>query len=1042
MVTPMTQLTNRPLVWFIWILALAFTSGTPPAVAAQSSTATLSGIVNDENGGVIAGVNITLEYLDTGWRRQTTTNSEGYFAISSLPPGRYGMTARHDGFKEIDNSDLVLNVSEHRSLRLVLKVGQISESVNVEGTSLLQTQSGEVSTVVDRKFVENLPLNGRSFSTLIELTPGVVLTKAADGSNQGQFSVNGQRANANYFIIDGVGANIGIAGGLLLNQTGSGTLPAFSVLGGTNNLVSIDALQEFSIQTSTYAPEFGRTPGGQVSVITRSGTNSFHGSIFEYFRNDALDATNWFANSRGLKKPPLRQNDFGGVVGGPIVKKRTFFFFSYEGLRLQQPKVSVLPVPTRATRQSAAPQMQPLINAFPLPNGRDYGDGFAEFAASFANPSKIDATSIRIDHIVNNKLTFFGRFNYAPSDITERSLANLDKELFRTETLTLGANQTLTTRISNDFRFNYSSARAGDFSYLDQFGGAVPPPDSIMFPTFTSRQDATFSLNFVNAQYSVGGDRSGSNYQRQINLVDSLSIVTGQHQLRFGDDYRRLFPITGSTAYGQTVNFFDVNSVMSGITSNVRIMANNGRLFPLFHNFSAYGHDTWRMTSRLTLTYGLRWEVNTPPNERNGKDALTVIGLDNPATMTVAPLGTPLWKTTYDNFAPRAGLAYTLSERQGEEIVVRGGFGIFYDLGTGNSGNAINSITNSATKILRGVPFPLTDGQAAPPPFTLKPPYGLFFVAVPNLELPRTYQWNVAVERALGTKQTISASYVAALGRRLLRQEFLQNPNPNFSTVRITGNTATSDYHAMQLEFTRRLSLGLQTLASYTWSHSIDISSSDFSVGVSTTKIDPKIDRGSSDFDVRHSFIAAVTWDLPKLEENNFVGRVFHNWSTDAIFRARSATPVNPVFFARLFGVIMVQRPNLVPDVPIYVDDPTVAGGRRINRDAFVAPPPTKQGSLGRNSLRGFPFWQLDLSLRRQFKLTERYKLQLRADMFNIFNHPNFADPDSMLESDTFGQSVQMLSQSLGTGGIDGGFSPLYQIGGPRSIQLALKLHF
>jgi hypothetical protein len=208
------------------------------------------------------------------------------------------------------------------------------------------------------------------------------------------------------------------------------------------------------------------------------------------------------------------------------------------------------------------------------------------------------------------------------------------------------------------------------------------------------------------------------------------------------------------------------------------------------------------------------------------------------------------------------------------------------------------------------------------------------------------------------------------------------------------------------------------------------------------TRTDPKIDRGSSDFDVRHTFTAAVTYDLAIKIQNNLPRAMLRDWSADAIFRTRTATPVNPVFFNRLFGVIAVTRPNLVPGVPLYVDDPTAAGGRRINRSAFVAPPVNQQGALGRNSLRGFPVSQLDFSLRRQFQLMERYSLQLRADLFNVFNHPNFGDPDSLFESGTFGESVAMLGQSLGRGGIDAGFSPLYQIGGPRSIQIALKLLF
>ena len=1006
-------------------------------IGLQSATATMSGTALDEKGARIEGVLVTIRNSATGFRRQTKTNSDGYFVIALLPPDRYTVTAQRQGFSSLEIEDLVINVNDQRVLRIELKVGQVSESITVDGSQLVKSESASVSTLIDRQFVEQLPLNGRSFSTLIELTPGVVLTKA-DYGNQGQFSVNGQRSNANYFMVDGVGANIGIGGGILLNQTGAGTVPAFSALGGTNNLVSIDGLQEFSIQTSTYAPEFGRTPGAQVSVVTRSGTNEFHGSLFNFFRNEALDATNWFANRLGLKKPPLRQNDFGGIVGGPIFKNRTFFFLSYEGLRLRQPLVSVLPVPTTITRESAAPQVRPFLDAFPVANGPELEEGFAEFVSGYADPSNVDATSIRLDQIINDKVTLFGRYNDVPSEIIQRSLANLDKSVFHTQTLTVGLTQLLTPSVSNDFRFNFSRARAGLYSSLDDFGGAVPPPNSLLFPSFASPKDAGFSLVLVNSLYFVG--KNSDNYQRQINIVDNLSLVIGRHQVRLGIDYRRLFSISDTVPYMQIAGF-DLDGITTA-TGSISVRSNSGRLFPLLQNFSAYAQDTWRATSRLTLTYGVRWEINTPPTERKGNDALTVLGLDNPPSLTLAPLGTPLWETTYNNFAPRVGIAYLWSRQRGWETVLRGGIGLFYDLGTGNSGNAINSLAHTAVKNFPDTPFPLDPAQATPPTFRLTPPYTLFFVSDPHLQLPRTYQWNVSVEQGLGMYQTISMSYVGAIGRRLLRQELLANANPSFGAVRVTRNSATSDYHSLQLQFIRRLSNGLQAVGSYTWSHSIDIASSDFSLKVPVTRIDPNIDRGSSDFDVRHSFTAAITYALPVNTDNNIARQMLRDWSADAIYRARSSTPVTPVFFQRLFGVAASKRPNLVPGVPIYLNDAAVAGGRRINRAAFVAPPPNQQGTLGRNSLRGFTASQLDFSLRRQFKLTERYKLQFRADFFNIFNHPNFGDFDSLFESPTFGESTQMLGQSLGSGGIEAGFSPLYQIGGPRSIQLALKLGF
>jgi hypothetical protein len=578
---------------------------------------------------------------------------------------------------------------------------------------------------------------------------------------------------------------------------------------------------------------------------------------------------------------------------------------------------------------------------------------------------------------------------------------------------------------------------------LDNFGGAVPPADSVLFLPFMTRQNAITVIGVGPINYLVGGD-DGINVQRQCNLIDNFLLVAGSHQLKFGVDYRRLTPILKPGDFAVNVLYDDVPSAVANSPGFVAVVGTTNRSL-LSTNFSAYGQDTWRATRRLTLTYGLRWELNPPPSETHGNDAFTVIGLDNPGTMTLAPKGTPLYRTTHDNFAPRIGAAYQLWRKSGKEAVVRGGFGIFYDLGTGPAGHSFenNQFPYLRINVLPNT-FPIDPAQAMPPPVTVTPPYGDLAVFEPNFQLPRTYQWNVAVEQALGPNQAITASYVAALGRRLIRLEVLRGPslpNANFTRVRLFTNDAASDYHAMQVQFQRRLSRGLQALASYTWSHSIDISSAESSRTVSVAKIDPKTDRGSSNFDVRQSFTTAVTYDFPKPRWSEVAQSVLRNWSIDGIVRARTATPVDLIASTPpLFGVSGVTRPNLIAGVPLYLKDVTVPGGQRINRAAFANPPSGRQGTLGRNVLRGFSVSQFDVSLHRQFNMTERFTLQLRADFFNILNHPNFGDPSTFLGDPLFGQSLQMLGRDLG--GQDGGFSPLYQIGGPRSIQLAAKLKF
>lgn len=1038
----------------------------PGRAGAQSATATLSGIVVDENGAVIPGVNIVVINIGQGFQRSTTTKDEGNFVVALLPPGTYIVKAERDGFATAEIREVVLNVNDQVALQIQLKVGTlVGQMVTVlERTSLIN-ESPAVQSTVDQRFVENLPLNGRSIQSLIGLTPGVILTKANAGEG-GQFSINGQRANANYFTVDGVSANVGVSAAFNVGQGGAGSLPALAASGGTNNLVSVDALEEFKVLTSTYAPEFGRTPGGQIQMLTRSGTNQFHGTLFEYIRNEALDANDWFNNANRLQKSPLRQNDFGGVLGGPIILPRfgeaakkpwhirpgnSFFFFSYEGLRLRLPQTAISSVPSLATRQTASAEIRPFLDAFPLPNGRTLTNGTAEFAASFSNPSDIDATSIRVDHSLHT-MNIFVRYNYSPSNTLTRggnfSVNTLNPIKVLTRTLTAGLTWSPSANVGNDFRFNWSNVQASSSFFIDDFGGAVSPNESSLFPTPFSRDDAIFILNFAGGsagmQWDIGVN--ADNTQKQFNLVDNLSIASGSHQWKFGIDYRRLVPTFGPRKYAQIVSFDDVASTRSARASFVAVGAATGGTL-LFNNFSVYGQDTWKASRALTVTYGVRWEINPPPSEQNGNTPFAITeSRGDVSSLALASRGTPLYETQFSAFAPRVGLTWHLNPDQGRETVLRGGFGVFYDLATGPAGDILIGFPYLANKFLTNVPFPLSQSAAQPPPL-ITSPISAFSTFDPKLKLPYTYQFNFAVQQTLGSNQVASATYVGAVGRRLLRKDRLLNPNPTFTTVSIIRNGATSDYHSLQLQYNRRVSRGLQAIASYNWSHSIDSASNDSAFWVPGQRLDPRNDRGPSDFDVRHAISAALSYDILQSQgkRRNFIVR---NWSLDTIYTAHTATPVNVITGTAIFGVTSLLRPDLLSGIPLYIDDPLVGGGRRINRAAFATPSAGRQGSLGRNALRGFSMWQVDLAVRRQFNLSERVGLQFRAEFFNVFNHPNFGDPGARstltnaLSSPLFGQSTLMLARSLGTGGLQPGLNPLYQVGGPRSIQFALKLKF
>jgi len=515
--------------------------------------------------------------------------------------------------------------------------------------------------------------------------------------------------------------------------------------------------------------------------------------------------------------------------------------------------------------------------------------------------------------------------------------------------------------------------------------------------------------------------------------------------MKFGVDYRRLNPEEGSLTYqleyifGSSANLF-ANSVAEGV-----VASRSPDVQMVISNWSLFAQDTWSIAKNLTVTYGLRWDYNTAPSSPNGTPPYTVDEVSDLSTATIAPRGTPLWNPKKNNFAPRLGLAWQARAN----LVLRAGAGIFYDLGYSDITNAMISFPYIQQKPpILNTSFPLDPNVAKPPEFTTSPPAAVMSVVDPNHVLPRTYEWNAAVEQSITNSDVLRVTYVGAGGRKLMRKDIYIAPGPNFSgEFDLLSNHGTSNYDALQAQYRHRLSHGLQALLSYTWGHSIDDVSSD--VNYQNVPLAHSFsERGPSDYDIRNTFSGAVSYDIPALG-GGLLKQIFGSWSTDSIIYARSAPPVNVVTGNNPFpGTVLsgangVQRPDVVPNVPFYLYPPGAPGGKVINPAAFTIPvPATAQGDLGRNALRGFGATQLDITLRRQFRFTERLSLQARGDFFNILNHPNFGSPINYLSSPQFGQATMMLNNSLGSGGQSGGLNPLYQIGGPRSIQLALKLQF
>jgi hypothetical protein len=1006
------------------------------ACVAAAQDAQVSGIVLDGSGAVMPNVAIAIANQNTGVRRASSTNAEGRFVAGGLQPGIYKITARKEGFQTISKIDIKLDVAQSARVDFVLPISAVGESVVVsEQSAVLDRVDATVSTVINRRFIESLPLNGRSFQSLIALTPGVVMTKASFGE-QGQFSVNGQRANANYFTIDGVTANIGVSAGLTLVQSSSGSLPGLGATGGTNTLVSVEALEEFRVQTSGYPAEYGRMPGAQITILTRSGTNALHGSLFNFFRNDVLDANDWFANAERLPKPALRQNDFGGVLGGPIRQNRTFFFASYEGLRLRQPQVRSTDVPTLDARERAGDSTQKYLQSFPLPNRPAGRLGFAPFVASYTDSSSLDAGSIRIDHLIGSKISAFARFNYAPSNSVSRllSINNPTSTIANTRTLTAGAAWVISPRLTNEFRVNQSYTTGESFSRLDNFGGARPLSPEEFFPSTVDAANSFggyFLTGAINGGWYLG--KNVANAQNQWNLVDHFSFVRGNHQWKFGVDWRTLSTLNSPRAYDQFFYFVGTAGAIFGQTSQT-VLGAQETIAVRFQNWSSFAQDTWRIHPRLTLSYGVRWEINPAPV--GSKPLYTFLEPADKRDVRPAPVGTPLYRTDWTGFAPRLGLVWQLSPQTGRQTTLRTGWGLFHDLGAGIIGQSAAGYPYFRQRnFLQGTFFPLPEELAKAPEFTLNPPINAIYGASQGLRLPVTHQWNVTLERALGSSRIFSVGYVGAAGRRLLRQEYWVNPNEDVTYAYLLRNRAFSDFHSLQAQVQQRPVKGIQFLASYTFGKSLDTNSNDSVSNLIALQIDPKRDRGPSDFDIRHTLSGAWTLELPYW---------FRGWSIDGVVSLRTATPVDVTFYRDLGFGIYNLRPDPIEGVPMVIEDPNVAGGRRYNYDAFEIPWefPGRQGKLGRNVLRGFGLAQVNLTVRREFTIREPLKLQFRAEMFNALNHPSFADPSGSLLSPQFGYSTSMLGRSLGRGGVNGGLNPLFQIGGPRSVQLSARFVF
>ncbi|HET8783388.1 MAG TPA: TonB-dependent receptor [Pyrinomonadaceae bacterium] len=1052
---------------FLLVLSLLFAL---PAMA-QTHRASVRGTVYDPSKAAIPGVAISLKNVATGEARTTTSGDNGEYGLTSIPSGSYELTFDRTGFnKETYQIELAVNEVLLRDVNLSV-AGVDHIMVDSRDEADLKKESASLGTVIENRQVTGLPLDGRNFYELSLLVPGAVPpAPGSAGSVRGDFafSVNGAREDANNFLLDGV-YNID---------------PKLNTFGVRP---SVDAIREFEMLTSTYDASFGRNPGAQVNVILNSGTNDFHGSVFEFHRNAALDARNFFAPA-SEPKPKYLRNQFGGAVGGPIVRDRTFFFADYEGTRSREGITRITNVPTAQERvgnfsQSVFgvptnpftgmpfdggaipdffihPVGREIAALYPLPNRNV---PFQNFVSSPTQRDDNDSFDVRVDHRLTDKADLAFRYSFGERDLFEPftgpTLSAIpgfgDSVNRRSQNGMVALTWVLTPNLVNETRVAFSRVAASVTQEASVLNSQVG------LPTISPRA-RDLGLSFITITgFSPLGDE-GNNPQNSVTnvyqVLNNASYVRGNHLFKFGADLRfteqNAFRDVESRGRLQFSPFFQLTGnaladMLLGfpLLTAVAQVDNPQKIRTESYNF--FINDSWRVTPRLTITAGLRYEYNSPPVDAD--DRATVFDLE---TRNIVPVGTNgVPRSGFDpdrnNFAPRVGFAWSLNER----TVMRGGYGVYYDQSPLAPAESLyfNSpfFDNNIFFSLPGLPLTLSDPFPSFFPFPL-PDSALAIQR--DLRTGYMQHWNFNIERELGSKSVLEVAYVGSKGTKLLTARdinqpqpqvlppglpFVPRPDPRFDDIDLLESRGNSNYHALQARLQQRLYHGLTSLISYTWSKSIDDASNFFSSAgdpnFPQNSYNVAAERGRSNFDVRQRLSASYSYSLPfgkgrsYLADDGWVSTVLTGWETHGIVTLQTGRPFTVALISELdnsgtgrsiLGFGANDRPNVVGNPQISNPTPE----RWFNTAAFAFPPPGTFGNAGRNILDGPGFQNVNASLMKNTSLTERLNLQFRAEVFNLFNHPNFNLPDNFLGSPTFGRISSARD--------------------PRHIQFGLKLLF
>jgi outer membrane receptor protein involved in Fe transport len=1035
---------------------------------AQTFRGGIQGVVADQTDAAVPGATVTVTNVGTKLSRSAISDAAGNYAFPELPPGEYEVHGELAGFQPQTVKGVHIDAGATRRINLKLSAGGLTESVEVSaGAGLINTTGNAQGGTLQGEQVSELPVNGRDFTKVLTLVPGTASDPSSINDSPGSFglfSANGNRGRSNNYLLDGTDMNDGYRNLPAINQGG--------VFGTPSTVLPVDAVQEYPVLSGVEA-EYGRNAGAIVNIVTRSGTNDFHGSAFEYFRDDSLGARNYF-NRKPDPKNEFRNNQFGASLGGPIVKDKTFFFLAYEGQREHGGLPGLARVPTQAELASAiasAGGLNPVIggilatNPWPAPN-RAPDEAGNNLTATTLFDNRVDSLIAKIDHRFNASDLLTVRYFFGDSDQSFPLALVGGGGLPGYNTVTPTNVQLLSASLTKLVTPKVLVELRGGFNrFKETFG----PEDSSFDPSSVGLGTTTDPLDFglptilvsgystIGANTSLPRGRVDKNWQ----LFANTSYNTGAHRIKAGYEYRRT-TVDGyfNAGYRGRLAFGSLEDFVAGIPSGGRQAQGDSSRYTSQNNHGFYLQDNWQVSRRFTLNLGLRWDYYGVIGESQGRFSRFVDGAVVPVSQ--------LYDKDLNNFGPRFSFVYDLDGKG--KTVLRGGWGVYYDafsqdffvgqlpFNTFNPGAAYNDIQFSFS--------PVSQIQSGQPVFTDFSSSDVFTVD-PKLRTPYVQNFNLNVQRQLGPNAALQVGYVGSVGKSLFRYRDINQldpktgaaPYPDYVYINLFESTATSTYHSLQSVLKVANWHGLNSTLNYTWSHSIDNASDGQDYVPNAAQPDdstrPKNEKASSNFDVRHRMTWFFSWDLPG---SKGAKGIKGGWAVNGVVTLASGMPYNVNYLfeddyngsGEYFG-----RPDLVGDPTAGTsNDPQ----RFLNLSAFQAPcTPNGEGgcaggqhfgSLGRNAFTGPGFQNVDLSLVKNTKLNDRLVLQVRLDVFNVFNHPNFSNPllpnfgvdflQNGIDAENRGVGFLPLTATPDVGG----GNPFLGGGGPRGMQLAARLSF